>query len=211
MPLLVDRGLASAEVIDLCHALGGHYVLRLSVAAQQGVPVRLPDGTVGPAWDRGPGKGQRWHGAVATFQGQGWRAAHLTIVRPARYTQPWLLLSDRLAGADRVRAERRRAQAEASYQDSTARGWQLEASTLTERNRLNRLLLALFLALWWCHLLGQRVIRGGHRRHFDRPKRRELRVFRVGRRWFAARLAHGSLPPLPFRYHVQEWRCRWSY
>jgi hypothetical protein len=110
-----------------------------------------------------------------------------------------------------VREYRRRQQVEAVYQDGTTRGWNLEASTRTARNRLNRLLLALFLALWWTHLLGQQVVRRGERRRFDRTDRRECSLVRLGRRWMTWLLDHQRLPPLPFRYHHQQWTCRWRY
>jgi hypothetical protein len=208
--LMVDRGLASADIIDLCHDLGWHYVMRLSVDATQGVHVRHADGTVGPAWDLVAGRGRRWQGSVETFKAAGWRAAKLTIVWPRRYDQPWLLLSDREAGGDRVREYRRRIQVEAVYEDCKSRGWHLEGSKLRDRNRLNRLLLALFLALWWCHLLGQQVIRSGQRHRFDRPNRRDLGVLRLGRRWMHYLLDREQLPALPFRWQAGRWGCRWQ-
>lgn len=209
--LVVDRGLASAEVIDLCQSLGWHYVMRLSADARQGVHVRQADGTVGPVWDLVSGRGGRWAGSVAVFQHRGWRRANLTIVWPRRYDQPWLLLSDRQAGPARVREYRRRVQVEAVYLDCKSRGWELERSKLADPNRLNRLLLALFLALWWCHLLGQRAIRSGARRRFDRPNRRDLSVLRLGRRWMRHLLDHDIVPPSLFRYHAGRWVCRWQF
>jgi DDE family transposase len=209
--LLVDRGLASADIVDVCHALGWHYVMRLSVDATQGVVVRHADGTIQPAWDLVGGPGQRWGGPVATFKAVGWRQANLTIVWPRRYEQPWLLLSDRDAGPARVAEYRRRAHVEASYQDWKTRGWDLEGSKLTDPNRLNRLLLALVLASWWCLLLGQQVIRTGQRHRFDRPNRRDLSVLRLGRRWMGWLLDHEHLPALPLRQQAGRWVCRWQY
>lgn len=209
--LLLDRGLVGAEVADLCRDLGWHYVMRLSVDARQGMHVRLPDGRVLPAWALVAGPGQRWHGAVEVFQRAGWRMAQLTIHWSRGYEQPWVLLSSRPAGMRRVHEYRRRTHVEAFYADCKARGWNLEASKLRDRNRLNRLLLALVLALWWCHLLGQQVIRRGLRRQFDRTDRRDLSVVRLGRRWMGWLLDHDHLPPLPFRYHAQHWSCRWLY
>jgi hypothetical protein len=209
--LVVDRGLVSAAVVDLCRELGWHYVLRLSVDARQGLHVRLADGTVVPAWSLVRGPGSRWQGAVETFQAQGWRTAQLTITWPRRYDEPWLLLSDRPAGPARVREYRRRVQVEACYQDCKRRGFDLEASHIRDRNRINRLLLALYLALWWCFLLGATAIRRGLRRHFDRADRRDLSLMRLGRRWMKHLLDHGDLPPVLFRFHNGSWTCRWSF
>lgn len=209
--LLVDRGLTSVAIIDLCRDLGWHYVMRLSVDAHQGVHVRLADGTICPAWDLVAGRGQRWQGTVAVFRDHGWREAALTIVWPHRYQAPWLLLSDREAGPARVAEYRRRTQVEAFYEDCKSRGWRLEGSRVGERNRLNRLLLAVFLAAWWCHLLGQQVIRAGKRRQFDRADRRDLSVVRLGRRWMRDRLDHLLLPARPFRFLAGRWVCRWQF
>jgi hypothetical protein len=209
--LVVDRGLASADLIDLCRALGWHYVMRLSVDATQGVHVRHADGTIQPAWALVRGRGHRWSGAVETFKAAGWRPAQLTIVWPRRYDQPWLLLSDRAAGPARVREYRRRVQVEAGYQDVKRRGWHLAGSKVTDPSRLHRLLFALVLASWWCHLLGQQAMRRGQRRRFDRPNRRDLSVIRLGRRWLRALLEQQQLPPLPFRQQAGRWCCRWHY
>ena len=203
--LLLDRGLVGAEVVDLCRELGWHYVMRLSVDARHGV-----HGRIVPAWDLVAGPGQRWQGPVDVFQRDGWRRAQLTVHWSRRYAQPWLPLSSRPAGLSRVQEYRRRTQVEAVYADSKSRGWNLDANKLRDRDWLNRLLLALVLALWWCHLLGHRVIRRGLRRQFDRPDRRDLSVVRLGRQWMAWLLAHDRLPPLLFRQHAGHWSCRWS-
>jgi len=38
---------------------------------------------------------------------------------------------------------------EATFQDSKSRGFTIEASWIEDRTHLDRLLLALFLAMWW--------------------------------------------------------------
>lgn len=207
--LLADRGLTSAGLIDLCTQHGWHYCLRLSASERHGVHARLADGTTGPVWDLVPGTGRAWAGIVEVYQAAGWRTVWLTIRWRRRASEPWLLVSDRPAGRARVAEYRRRMRCEAFYQDTKSRGWHLEASHLTERNRLNRLLLALTLAAWWLTLLGQQVVRRGLCHRFDRRDRRDLSLFRLGRRWVADLLDHGRLPPLPFRYHAAHWSLRW--
>jgi hypothetical protein len=211
--LVADSGLASVDLLDLCGDLGWHYVLRLSVDAQQGVHVRLADGTVCPAWSLVRGRRQRWFGHVQTFKAHGWRPVDVSIVWPARYDQPWVLISDRPAGAARVREYRRRMRIEAFFEDCKARGWELERSKLTDRARLDRLLLVVALASWWQHLLGAQVIKRGVRRWFDRPGRRDLSLARLGRRWMGYLLDRDHLPPLPFRYCAagHHWTCRWAF
>jgi hypothetical protein len=207
--LLADRGLTSAGLIDLCVRHGWHFCLRLSAGARHGVHARLADGTICPVWDLVPGRGQRWDGMVAVYQAAGWRTVWLTLRWARGASEPWLLLSDRPAGPARVAEYRRRMHCEAFYQDTKSRGWQLEASHLTLRNRLNRLLLVLTLAAWWLTLLGQQVVRRGLRHHFDRRDRRDLSLLRLGRRWVSDLLDHGLLPPLPFHYQAGCWSLRW--
>lgn len=198
--LLVDQGLTSAEVFDLCRQRGWHLVGRLSADPQQGPKVRLPDGReLASVWELVTGPGQRWFGVVTLFQRAGWRQLYLSIVWQPGYERPWLLLSDRPAGAARVREYRRRAHCEATFEDSKKRGWDLERTKVRDRARLDRLLLVLILALWWAHALGQRAIRQGLRRRFDRSDRRDLGVMRLGRRWLTELLRQDQVPPLLFR------------
>lgn len=207
--LLADRGLTSASLIDLCTRHGWHFCLRLSAGERHGVVARLADGTVQPVWDLVRRPGHRWDGAVAVYRAQGWRQVQLTSRWRRQAAEPWLLLSDRPAGQARVAEYRRRVHCEAFYQDTKSRGWRLEASRLTDRHRLNRLLLVLALAAWWLTLLGQQVIRRGLRRRFDRPDRRDLSLIRLGRRWVQDRLDRGRLPPLPFCQRAGHWILRW--
>ena len=211
--LVADSGLTSVALLDLCTALGWHAVLRLSVDAQQGVHMRLADGTICPAWHLVRGKRQRWFGTVDTYKAHGWRRVELSIVWPRRFAQPWVLLSDRPAGPARVREYRRRMRIEAFFEDCKGRGWDIERSKLTDRTRLDRLLLGVALASWWLALLGLRVMRRGYRRWFDRPERRDLSVARLGRRWLGYLLERDHLPPLPFRWcaSLHRWTCRWAF
>lgn len=128
--LLADRGLTGAALIDRCQALGWHFVLRVTATARTSPTVRLPDGTVGPLWSLVTAPGQRWCGTIACYQAAGWRTVQLTIHWARGAREPWLLLSDRPAGPDRVREYRRRVRCEATYQDCKGRGWQLGRTKL---------------------------------------------------------------------------------
>ena len=203
--LLADRGLTGAALIDRCQALGWHFVLRVTATPKTSPTVRLDDGTTCSLWSLVTRPGQRWTGTVACYRAAGWRTVELTIHWARGAHEPWLLLSDRPAGPDRVREYRRRIRCEATYQDCKGRGWQLGRTKLCQRARLNRLLLALFLALWWAETLGLRVIRCGLRARYDRSDRRDLSLVRLGRRWLADLHDHGRLPPLLFRWTPHGW------
>jgi len=207
--LLADRGVTGPEVIDLCRELGWHFLLRVSVGTTQTNQVRgvaLPEQAL---WVLVSGPGQRWTGSVQLFKQAGWRAVDLTIHWHRAYDEPWVLVSDRPAGTARVREYRRRAHAEATYEDGKSRGFASERSKLAIPDRLERLLLVVHLALWWGEQLGLRVIRGGLRRHFDRGDRRDLSVLRLGRRFLLAELGHDRCPPLPFHFRNHQWRYTW--
>jgi hypothetical protein len=209
--LLADRGITSTAVIDLCRDLGWQWVFRLTATPTQSATARLPDGTRCPVWSLVPARGGHWFGTVALFQAEGWRTVQLTIVWPKAEDEPWLLLSDLPPGRARQHDYRCRVHCEATDLDSKSRGWRLEASKITQLDRLERLVLAFALALWWAELLGLRVIRSGIRRRFDRSDRRDLSLIRLSLRWLQDRLDQQRLPPLRFRCRAGRWSCRWSY
>lgn len=207
--LLADRGITGPAVIALCRRLGWSFVLRVSVSARHTNRVRLDGGQDRPLWDLVTRPGQRFARAVEVFEGAGWVAVELTIRWDRGYAEPWVLLSDRLTGTAAVRHYRRRFKVEATYQDGKSRGFRIEAATLTEPERLHRLLLALHLALWWALQLGHRLIRAGLRPRYDRADRRDLGVIRLGREHLAHELLCDRIPPLPFRFHHDQWAYTW--
>lgn len=208
--VVADRGLTSAELIDLCRAYGWRPLLRLSANERQGCTVRFADGTQRPVWALVTKPGQRWSAEVEVFQGAGWRRMQLTIRWGKGWAQPWVLLSDELRDGKAVRSYRKRMRVEATYEDCKKRGWTIEASKITIRERFDRLLLALHLAYWWSSQLGLRAIRRGDRRRYDRPDRRDLSVVRLGRVWLAERLEQPKRrPPLPFRWTPHGWVFTW--
>ncbi len=208
--LIGDRGLTSAELVDVCREVGWNALFRLSADERQGCTVRCADGRTGRVWDLVTGPGQRWSGAVALFKGSGWRTVELTIRWDVGRADPWILLSDRPAGYARVREYRSRMHVEATYADCKTRGWDIEASKVTKLDRLDRLLLSLHLAYWWSMQLGLRAIRRGERARFDRKDRRDLSVVRIGRAWLDARLDERKRrPPLPFRATTTGFAFTW--
>jgi hypothetical protein len=208
--LLADRGLTDAGMIDICHHFGWHYVLRLSVSDRQQNRVRAADLSERWLWDLVTTPGQRLVRVVDVFKKRHWRSVHLTIWWARTATEPWVLLSDRPGGYARVREYRRRMRCEATYEDCKTRGFALDRSRLTKRDRLNRLLVAVVLASWWAEQLGLRVIRHGQRRRYDRADRRDLSVLRLGQAAMHEHLERGPrLPPLPFHRSHHSWRYTW--
>lgn len=100
---------------------------------------------------------------------------------------------------------------EATFQDGKSRGFNIEASWIVDRTHLDRLLLALFLAIWWVSHLAAACIHHGQRQHFDRVDRRDKSIFRLGRLWLLdiLRRAHNRASLrccLPFQKTNMGWR-----
>ena len=207
--LLGDRGLVGPALLDAAQRVGWHVVRRLRASAGEATWVRLGDGTEQRLAALPIGPGQRWDAPAAIFKAAGWRQGALTIRWDATAKEPWVLFSDRPGGAARVHEYRRRATAEATYQDAKGRGFALEQSKVVAVERLERLLLVLHLALWWAFGLGLQAIRNGTRRHFDRRDRRDLSVVRLGRTACRDALHHDQRPVLPFRLTPAGWVFPW--
>ena len=183
--LLADRGLVGQPLVRLCHQRGWHYVLRLS-AAHTCQPSR-------GRWARGwipcrhlvPRRGRHWYGAVQLWQEHP-LAAQISATWEPGQKDPWIVLSDRSAGRQRVREYARRMRVESTFQDRKRRGWDLEGTVLADRARLDRLLLIVFVSLWWLAHLAASCMHHGQRARFDRHDRHDRRdkgIFRLGRLW----------------------------
>lgn len=107
-----------------------------------------------------------------------------------RYEEGWVLISDRPASKSRLSEYARRMRVEATFQDTKRRGWDLEVSLIVDKERLHRLLLGLFVAIWWVSHLAALCIHHGHRSRFDRADRRDKSIFRLVRLWFSFILKH---------------------
>jgi len=72
---------------------------------------------------------------------------------------------------------------ESSFQDFKRRAWDIEGTVMANRARLERLLLGLFLGVWWVRHLAAACMHQGQRDRFDRHDRRDKGIFRLGRLW----------------------------
>ena len=207
--LLADRGLIGPGIVDAARAAGLPLVLRLRAGTNEETRVRLDGGPEQRLAELPTRPGQRFAGPAAIFKDAGWREGFLTIHWDRGESEPWVLFSDRPAGPERVREYRKRARAEATYQDEKSRGFGLEVSKVAALDRIERLLLAVHLALWWAYGLGLRVLRTGQRHRFDRRDRRDLSLIRLGQTACTEALDLGHRPPLPFRSTPLGWTFRW--
>jgi hypothetical protein len=207
--LLADRGLVGWPLVQLCRTHRWHYLLR--VRKEHTCRRWMGCWTVWrPLGQLITKPGQQWYGRV-----QLWKAptleTHLSAIWEPTHQEIWLLISDRPAGRQRIREYAARMRVEATFQDSKSRGWNLEASRIADRARLDRLLLALFLALWWITHLAAACLHHGKRHLFDRQDRRAKGIFRLGRLWLLdilrrAKDAGALLRCLPFHRRGGTWR-----
>jgi hypothetical protein len=195
--VLLDRGLSGPGIVDAVQAAGFDVVLRLRCGPHDALRVRLEDGSEQAIGALVTGKGQRWSGSVQIFKQAGWRAGWLTVWWSRDHAEPLVLFSTRPGGAERVREYRRRMAVEATYADLKRRGLRLEANRMRAAERLDRLLVAVSLAVWWLMELGWRAIKDGTRRLVDRTDRRDWSVLRLGWWWLQHRLEQRRALPLP--------------
>ncbi len=180
--LIADRGLSGAPLVQLCRERGWHYLLRIRAehTARRWIRGSWRNWQACGALISAPG--QQWFGRVWLWQEQSIET-YLSAVWEPGYKEPWFLISDQSAGRGRIRQYSWRMRVEATFQDSKSRGWDLEASLIRDHERLNRLLLALFIAMWWVTHLAACCIHHGQRDRFDRHDRRDKSLFRLGSLW----------------------------
>lgn len=207
--LLADRGLVGWPLVQLCRERHWHYLLR--VRREHTCRRWMGHWT---AW-RPLGQiitkpGQQWCGRVQLWQDHTLET-YLSAIWDPSCQDAWLLISDRKAGRQRIGEYAWRAWVEATFLDSKSRGWRLEASRIADRTRLDRLLLALFLGVWWVTHLAAACIHHGKRQLFDRHDRRAKGIFRLGRLWLLdilrrAKDAGAVHRCLPFHQQGTTWQ-----
>ena len=196
--LLADRGLAWPIVVDACHELGWHYVLRLLGQTR----VRTPDGRECAVAELAPHPRACWHGEALVFKKAGWRAAAVAACWPPDGDGPWLLVSDRDDGERLFRRYAKRVWTEELFRDEKSSGFRWGESHVTDPEHAARLTLLLALATYLTLAVGTRVVQAGLRRFLESTRRRMLSFSTLGIRWIAFCLTHDcnlpeNLSPVP--------------
>jgi hypothetical protein len=208
--LIADRGLAGFPLVKICRDRGWHSLLRVS--KEHTCQRKMGQGW--RSWCRFDAflskTGQQWYGWAKV-----WKEETIHTYVSASWTQGceegWILISDQKAGKRRVSEYALRMRVESTFQDSKSRGWNLEASLVKEEARLDRLLLALFLAMWWVSHLAASCMHHGNRDRFDCTDRCDKGIFRLGRLWLLdilrrTRNQADLVHCLPFRKLATGWR-----
>jgi Transposase DDE domain len=209
--LLADRGLSGMPLVKLCRQRGWHYLLRI---CQEHTVRRWMGGKLEKTW-KSFGQiilkpGYRWFGQARVWQEET-LDTWVSITWEKDSQEAWILISDEQAGPQRIKEYAWRMRVEATFQDSKSRGWNIEASWIKDRSHLDRLLLVLFLAMWWVSHLAASCIHHGKRERFDRHDRRDKGLFRLGRLWLLDILRRTKNRAalkwcLPFKKQATGWR-----
>ena len=83
---------------------------------------------------------------------------------------------------------------EATFQDLKSRGWDWEESHVRRLDRVERMLLVLFVMLWWVTRLAACCVHNGHRARYDRADRRDKGMLRIGRLYWLDLRRHEIRP-----------------
>lgn len=109
-------------------------------------------------------------------------------------------ITNRTANGKTLRWMRQRGWIEGMFRDFKSGGFQLQKTRLEHKERLDRLLFVLSLALFWFVAIGRQVVKEGNRRMIDRGRRRLSTYFQLGWRWLKRLDRLNRL--LPFLLHV---------
>jgi hypothetical protein len=178
--VMADAGFQSVKVLRwLCRA-GWHFVFR-----QPGNVTLYPVGQDGRLFKAVPiQKGQTvvlgWVRFTLVHQfGWLWAVIHWDQTED----EPWFLISDVADTPRLLRFYACRMWIEDTYGDMKGHGFDLEATHLTDPDRLSRLVLAVCLTFVWFVALGSWVVKRGLRFLIDRKDRRDKSYFRLGWDW----------------------------
>ncbi len=195
--------------MKICRDRTWHYLLRVS--KQHTCQRKMGNGW--STWCRFDAfvqkTGQQWYGWAKVWQ-EDTLETSVSACWMQACEEGWILISDHKAGKRRVNEYAWRMRVESTFQDSKSRGWNLEASLVKEEARLDRLLLALFVAMWWVSHLAASCMHHGQRDRFDRHDRRDKGIFRLGHLWLLDILRRTSnqadlVHCLPFRKLATGW------
>ncbi len=173
-------------MVQLCQKYHWQYLFR--IAGQHTCQRQAASGEWGASIAlsqlvREPGK--RFRGSVRLWKGEPIET-ELSIFWDPAEEEALCVISDRTAGKKRIAEYRLRWRVESTFQESKSRGWDWEGSHVRALDRVNRLLLVLFLLLWWLAHLAATCIHHGKRDRSDRADRRDKGIFRIGRLYLFA-------------------------
>lgn len=179
--MIGDSAFGCFPMVQLCQKYGWHYLFR--ICAHHTCEQRSADGQFLPSCrvsDLVSEPGKRFYGPVRL-----WQEDHIETNVSAYWgpedEEALLVISDKSAGGKRLNEYRLRWRVESTFQDCKSRGWDWESCHVRRLDRVDRMLLVLFLAVWWLAHLAASCMHHGQRDRYDRHDRRDKGILRIGR------------------------------
>lgn len=179
--LIGDSAFGCFPMVQLCQKYGWHYLFRICV--QHTCERQSSDGQFLPSCrvsELVSSPGKRFYGFVRLWQ-ENQIETNLSAYWDPGEEEALLVISDELAGGKRLKEYLLRWRVESTFQDFKSRGWDWESCHVRRLDRVNRMLLVLFLAVWWLAHLAASCIHDGRRDRYDRHDRRDKGILRIGR------------------------------
>ena len=179
--ILGESAFGCFAMVSLCEKYGWHYLFR--ICAEHTCEHWSSQGRLLPTCrvsDLVSEPGKRFYGHVRLWQEQQIET-NLSACWDRDEEEALLVISDLPAGPQRLTEYRWRWRVESTFQDLKSRGWDWEESHVRRLDRVERMLLVLFLLVWWLAHLAASCIHNGRRDRYDRHDRRDKGSFRIGR------------------------------
>jgi len=198
---LADRGFRDKDWARKCLKLRWNYGIR--VANNTGVT--LADGRMLAINTLGVKPGQpRYFQNVRLTAEADWAcnlAVTWTKATPKQPAELCAIAMNLTACSRTLKDYLKRMHIEESFRDEKSGSFDLDATKLTDPERLNHLLLAIAVAVLWIYDIGEDVLRTDERQEIDPAYKRQLSVFQIGwrklRRWITCQSS--TLPVLTLR------------
>ena len=140
------------------------------------------------------GKQLFWQEVKVTRDRKAENRVNLLAVWDKSEDEPWLLISDAEKGKIIKQIYEKRYWIEEMFSDNKSRGLNLEATRITDPDRVERLLVAVTLAYLWIMEVGALVVARGEWRKVDnRGADRSVSLCQIGLRWLREKLIQGVL------------------
>jgi hypothetical protein len=208
--ILGDSAFGCFAMVTLCKKYGWHYLFR--ICAQHTCERWSKSGDLlpfSPVADLVSEPGKQFYGNVRLWQEQQIETSLSAYWAPGE-EEALIVISDLPAGRKRINEYKLRWRVESTFQDLKSRGWDWEASHVRSLDRVDRLLLVLFLLVWWLVHLAASCQHHGKRDRYDRHDRRDKGILRLGRLYLLDLERHMSFITnfkncLLFRYAYGKW------
>jgi len=189
--IVADREFRSIFLADFIKQQGWHFILRINSNTQ----VELAGEWKAAAELAKKNQSRLYTQLKVTRYRHADKRVNLAAIWHSNEAEPWLLISDLKDSKLIESIYAQRFWIEEMFSDEKSRGLNLEATRLSDPNRLQRLLVAVVIAYLWIMEVGAIVVKNRLWRQVDnRGASRSLSLCQIGLRWFSMLLADAVAP-----------------